>query len=196
LERDFSEHINDTASRLNMSKDELLVHIRRWYDGYTWDSKTPVYNPFSTLSFFRNQMFSNYWFETGTPTFLINRLKKRGLAKTVLEPVIVGASSFNSYDPDELEDVPLLFQTGYLTIKGQRRVGVEPEYTLEVPNLEVKESLMRHLLNAFTDYPMYKMSQLGRQMLQQIRNCDEEGLTNNLSETAKEHHQGRPDCNY
>jgi hypothetical protein len=180
MERDFSEHIVDTANRLEITRDELLVHIRRWYDGYTWDGKTPVYNPFSTLMFFNKQTFSNYWFETGTPTFLINRLKKRELAKTVLEPVIVGASAFNSYDPDELEDIPLLFQTGYLTIKGQRRVGVEPEYTLEVPNLEVKESLMRHLLNAFTSYPMSQMSQLGREMLQQIRNGDEEGLTNNF----------------
>jgi hypothetical protein len=180
LEGDFSEHINDTAVHLNMSKNDLLENIRKWYDGYTWNGKTPVYNPFSTLMFFYNQEFSNYWFETGTPTFLINRLKKRGLAKTVLEPIIVGASAFNSYDPDELEDIPLLFQTGYLTIKKQGRVGVEPEYTLEVPNLEVKESLMRHLLNAFTDYPMYKMSQLGRAMLQQIRKGDAEGLTQNL----------------
>jgi hypothetical protein len=180
LERDFSEHINDTAVHLDMTKEELLVNIRKWYDGYTWDGKTSVYNPYSTLSFFRKREFSNYWFETGTPTFLINRLKKRGLAKTVLEPVIVGPSAFNSYDPDELEDIPLLFQTGYLTIKDKHRLDVEPEYTLGVPNSEVRESLMRHLLNAFTTYPMAQMSQLGREMLQQIRNCDSEGLTYNL----------------
>ncbi|GHT64256.1 ATPase AAA [Bacteroidia bacterium] len=180
LERDFSEHISDTAVCLNMTKDELLENIRKWYNGYTWDGKTPVYNPFSTLSFFRNQEFSNYWFETGTPTFLINRLKKQGLAKIVLEPVIVGASAFNSYDPDDLEDIPLLFQTGYLTITGQKRVGVEPEYTLEVPNLEVKESLMRHLLNAYTNYPMSQMLELVRNMLRQMSECDADGLQNSL----------------
>jgi hypothetical protein len=180
LERDFSEHISHTALHFEMTQEDLLGHIHRWYDGYTWDGKTQIYNPFSTLSFFSKNVFSNYWFETGTPTFLINRLKKRGLAKMVLEPIVVGASMFNSYDPDELEDIPLLFQTGYLTIKSQRRVGIEPEYTLEVPNLEVRESLMRHLLNAFTNYPMYKMSQLGREMLQQIHNYDTEGFTNNM----------------
>ncbi|GHT56886.1 hypothetical protein FACS189446_9000 [Bacteroidia bacterium] len=170
LERDFSEYIDDTAVHVDMSKEDLLAKIREMYDGYTWDGKTSVYNPYSTLSFFRKQEYSNYWFETGTPTFLINRLKKRGLAKTVLEPVIVGSSAFNSYDPDELEDIPLLFQTGYLTIKDQKQVGIELEYTLGVPNLEVRESLMRHLLNAFTTYPMSQMSQLGREMLQQWQN--------------------------
>jgi hypothetical protein len=180
LERDFSEHIDDTAVHLEMTREDLLENIRKMYDGYTWNGKTLIYNPFSTLSFFRNQEFSNYWFETGTPTFLINRLKKRELAKTVLDPIIVGASAFNSYNPDELEDIPLLFQTGYLTITDKQRVGVNPQYTLEVPNLEVRESLMRHLLNAFTSYPMSQMSQLGQEMLHQILTNDEEGLTNNL----------------
>jgi hypothetical protein len=180
LERDFTEHINDTATRLEQTRGDLLIKIRDMYDGYTWDGKTSVYNPFSTLSFFRNQKFSNYWFETGTPTFLINRLKKQSLAKTVLEPVIVGPSAFNSYDPDTLEDIPLLFQTGYLTVKDEKLTNGDPLYTLGVPNLEVKESLMEHLLSAFTNYPVSKMSELGRQMLQQICNYDEEGLTNNM----------------
>jgi hypothetical protein len=180
LERDFAEHIDDTAIRLEMTRGDLLDKIRKMYDGYTWDGKTSVYNPYSTLSFFSKQKFSNYWFETGTPTFLINRLKKRGLAKTVLDPVIVDSSAFNSYDPDELEDIPLLFQTGYLTVKDEEMTDGDALYTLGVPNLEVRESLMRHLLNAFTQYPVEQLGTLGREMLRQIRNCDEEGLTNNL----------------
>jgi hypothetical protein len=180
LERDFSEHIDHTAVRLGMTRDDLLKKIREMYDGYTWDGKTSVYNPYSTLSFFRKQKFSNYWFETGTPTFLINRLKKHNLAKTVLEPALVGSSAFNSYNPDMLEDIPLLFQTGYLTIKDEKMTDGDPLYTLEVPNLEVKESLMEHLLSAFTNYPVSKMSELGKEMLQQILNYDEEGFTNNL----------------
>ncbi|WP_226995399.1 AAA family ATPase, partial [Candidatus Symbiothrix dinenymphae] len=112
LERDFSEYIDNTAVRLEMTRENLLAKIRKWYDGYTWDGKTSVYNPFSTLPFFDNKEFSDYWFATGTPTFLINRLKKHGLAKTVLEPVIADSSAFDSYDPDALDDVPLLFQAG------------------------------------------------------------------------------------
>jgi hypothetical protein len=127
-----------------MTRDDLLKKIREMYDGYTWDGKTSVYNPYSTLSFFRKNEFSNYWFETGTPTFLINRLKKRNLAKTVLDPVIVDSSAFDSYDPDTLGDIPLLFQTGYLTIKNKEMTDGDSQYTLEVPNLEVRESLMKH----------------------------------------------------
>ncbi|GHV68467.1 ATPase AAA [Bacteroidia bacterium] len=180
LERDFSEYIDNTAVRLEMTREDLLVNIRKWYDGYSWDGKTSVYNPFSTLPFFSNSEFSNYWFETGTPTFLINRLKKHGLAKTVLEPVIAASSAFDSYDPEALDDVPLLFQTGYLTVKNKQRVGISSQYTLEVPNMEVKESLMEHLLSAYTNYPRSTMSVLGREMLQQILAFDEDGFTNNM----------------
>jgi hypothetical protein len=102
------------------------------------------------------------------------------LAKSVLEPVIVGASAFNSYDPDDLEDIPLLFQTGYLTIKNVEMNNEQPLYTLEVPNLEVRESLMRHLLNAFTNYPMSKMSELARNMIQQMDEYDADGLQDSL----------------
>jgi hypothetical protein len=180
LERDFSEYITATAVRLNMTNERLLLYIRKWYDGYTWDGKTSVYNPFSTLMFFENQEFSNYWFETGTPTYLINRLKKRSLAKTVLEPIVADSTAFNSYNPDALDDVPLLFQTGYLTVKDKKRIGEDTEYTLEVPNREVRESLMKHLLNAYTEYPIEQLGPLGKEMLRQIRNDDEAGLTNNF----------------
>ncbi|GHV67141.1 ATPase AAA [Bacteroidia bacterium] len=180
LERDFSEHIDNTAVRLEMTREDLLAKIRKWYDGYSWDGKTSVYNPFSTLPFFKRNEFSNYWFETGTPTFLINRLKKHGLAKTVLEPVIADSSAFDSYDPEALDDVPLLFQTGYLTVKNKEMINGNSLYTLEVPNLEVRTSLTRHLLSAYTNYPLSTMSVLGREMLQQILVCDEEGFTTNM----------------
>ncbi|KAA6325343.1 hypothetical protein EZS27_025434 [termite gut metagenome] len=180
LESNFAEHIDATAAHLGVTKENLQANIRNWYDGYTWDGKTPVYNPFSTLMFFSKRKFSNYWFETGTPTFLIERLKKQNLSQTVLEPVIVDSTVFNSYDPEELEDIPLLFQTGYLTIKEERQVGIEPEYTLGVPNSEVKESLMKRLLSAYTNYPASKMSPLAKEMLRQILEYDVEGLQNSL----------------
>ncbi|GHV66272.1 ATPase AAA [Bacteroidia bacterium] len=180
LERDFSEYIDNTAVHVNMTREDLLAKIRKWYDGYSWDGKTSVYNPFSTLPFFKRQEFSNYWFETGTPTFLINRLKKHGLVKTILEPIVAVQTDFDSYDPEALDDVPLLFQTGYLTVKNKEVTNGNPLYTLEVPNMEVKESLMEHLLSAYTNYPLSTMSALGREMLQQILVCDEDGFTTNM----------------
>ncbi|GHT52993.1 ATPase AAA [Bacteroidia bacterium] len=180
LERDFSEYIDNTAVHVNMTREDLLAKIRKWYDGYSWDGKTSVYNPFSTLPFFDNKEFSDYWFATGTPTFVINRLKKHGLAKTVLEPVIADSSAFDSYDPDALDDVPLLFQAGYLTVKNKEMINGEPEYTLGVPNQEVRVSLMKHLLGAYTQYPVDQLGVLGKAMLQQILAFDAEGFTNNM----------------
>ncbi|GAP73403.1 hypothetical protein SAMD00024442_89_4 [Candidatus Symbiothrix dinenymphae] len=97
-----------------------------------------------------------------------------------MEPIVAGQRAFNSYDPDELEDIPLLFQTGYLTVKDEKMTNGDSLYTLEVPNMEVKESLMEHLLSAYTNYPLSKMSELGRQMLKQILAFDAEGFTNNM----------------
>jgi hypothetical protein len=180
LESNFSEHISDMAEQSGKTREDLLADIRTWYDGYTWDGETPVYNPFSTLLFFDRKEFGNYWFSTGTPTFLIERLKKQNLSKTVLEPVTVGSEAFDSYEPDNLGDISLLFQTGYLTVKEKNKSGIKPLYTLGVPNMEVRESLMEHLLSAYTHYPVSQMSPLARTMLQQICQCDAAGLQSNL----------------
>jgi hypothetical protein len=67
---------------MEIPKEELLSAIKYWYNGYSWDGKTSVYNPFSTLLFFDKKEFSGYWFETGTPTFLIKQIEKEGDLKT------------------------------------------------------------------------------------------------------------------
>jgi hypothetical protein len=153
LESNFAEHIEATAAHMGVTREDLLENIRTWYDGYTWDGKTPLYNPFSTLRFFKNREISGYWFSTGTPTFLIERLKRQHLAKTVLEPMLVDVSTFDAYDPGNISDIALLYQTGYLTIKEKQLTYGIPKYTLAVPNLEVKAALMEHLLSAYTQYP-------------------------------------------
>jgi hypothetical protein len=180
LESNFSEHIDATAVQLNITREDLLANIRNWYDGYTWDGKTSVYNPFSTLMFFDKRKFSGYWFSTATPSFLMERLKKQHLAKTVLEPVVVGSSTFDSYDTDHIEDIPLLFQTGYLTIKKEQLTNGVPQYTLDIPNLEVRESLMENLLSAYTRYPVGQLGTLAKTMLQQILEQDAAGFQNSL----------------
>ncbi len=127
----------------NVNDEQLTKELKAWYNGYTWDGITYVYNPFSILNFFKKGSFLNFWFESGTPTFLINILKGRFYYD--FEGVKVGMTAFSSYDIDKLETVPLLFQTGYLTIKKKiRRL-----YTLGYPNLEVKESMLQHLIAAF-----------------------------------------------
>jgi hypothetical protein len=101
-----------------MTGEKVLEQIRYWYNGYTWDGKTAIYNPFSTMTFFKKQQFSAYWFSTGTPTFLIDIIQRHNSMEDVMKPVVVGDEIlFDGYDPANISEVPLLFQTGYLIIK-------------------------------------------------------------------------------
>jgi hypothetical protein len=121
--------------------------IREWYNGYSWDVKTSVYNPFSLLNFFvQGYAFKNFWFETGTPTFLINLTEKAQLYS--FEEIEIGANALSSYDIQRLELIPLMFQTGYLTMKAYNEMT--RVYTLSYPNLEVRYSYVEVLMAAYT----------------------------------------------
>ncbi len=122
---------------------EYWAKIKEWYNGYSWGSGNYVYNPFSILNFFAEGEFQNYWFQSGTPTFLINLLQQHFYYD--FEGKEVGSAAFERYDLKKLEIVPLLFQTGYLTIKEK----IRNRYRLGYPNLEVKESMLQHLIGAF-----------------------------------------------
>ena len=128
--------------QLGLTHQELLVQLRYWYNGYSWDGVTYVYNPFSILSFFRKADFRNFWFETGTPTFLLKLLREQWLYK--LNDLTVSERTLTSYDIEELQAIPILFQTGYLTIKAKDHFG---QYTLDYPNAEVKESMLEYMIS-------------------------------------------------
>ncbi|MEY4540869.1 MAG: hypothetical protein RLZZ306_2626 [Bacteroidota bacterium] len=124
--------------------------IKSWYNGYSWDTKTSVYNPFSLLSFFvQGYEFKNFWFETGTPTFLIKLAKQFHLYD--FEDKETSLVHLSSYDIERLELIPLMFQTGYLTFKSYDEEG--DIYTLGFPNKEVKKSYLEILLDAVLEYP-------------------------------------------
>ncbi|MDR1865768.1 MAG: ATP-binding protein [Bacteroidales bacterium] len=182
LENYFTEYIDDTAQHLEMTRDELLSLIRTWYNGYSWDGKTAVYNPFSTLLFFDNQEFANYWFRTGTPTFLIRLIRKGHETGRILTPVTISANAFDSYDPKNIRVIPLMFQTGYLTIKKKILEKGRPLYTLEFPNAEVGEALMEQLFYAYTSYPVEETEDLRQRMWRQLRDHNTEGLEQCLRE--------------
>lgn len=148
LEKYFQDRIPEACERLKLNRTALLKRVKTWYNGYSWDGEQYVYNPFSVLSFFAKSSFLNYWFATGTPTFLIKLLRER--QKINFENIEVDQSAFESYDLDNLDTYSLLFQTGYVTIKKVEEFGI---YTLDYPNHEVKESLLRHLVSSFRHEP-------------------------------------------
>jgi hypothetical protein len=181
LEDNFPEYIDKTAKHFGMTGDELPAKIRYWYNGYTWDGKTSVYNPFSTLMFFSEQWFAEYWFDTGTPTFLIDILQRRERTSVVLEAITVDGNLLRrGYDPQTLSEIPLLFQTGYLTVKHREFADGIAQYTLGVPNMEVNKALLTNLLLVYGKYPAQDVDGLRKEMEQRLREGDESGLANCL----------------
>ena len=120
--------------------------VREWYNGYNWRGKERVYNPFDILLLFESREFRAWWFETGTPTFLVDTLLRRGVNSFALDGMIADDSLLSSFDVEEIAPEALLFQTGYLTIESySQRVG-RTSYRLGYPNLEVRQSLNNALL--------------------------------------------------
>ena len=125
--------------------------IRTWYNGYDWLGTEKVYNPFGILQLFRSRRFRAHWFETATPTFLVDTLVKRGFAAPDLESVRASAALLSKFDVDDMATEALLFQTGYLTIRGvEEDVDGTPLYRLGYPNHEVRRGLNESLLSALT----------------------------------------------
>jgi Holliday junction resolvase-like predicted endonuclease len=151
LESYFSDYIKLLADKENISYDNLLKKIKFWYNGFCFDGETPtenkkIYNPFSTLLLFQKQKFHNYWFESGTPKFLIDLILKNEYDISILEKLESGVKIFESYEPDRLTLTALLFQTGYISLKDKI---MEKIYILSYPNYEVKKSFLMYLIDYF-----------------------------------------------
>jgi hypothetical protein len=140
----FQHQLELIAKSRNESLDVLQNMMQSWYNGYSWDGEHKVYNPFSLLSFIRSGKFDNYWFETGTPTFLVKKM--RDLGQFNIEKIRASSSLLDSYDLENLNPITLLFQTGYLTIQKLYRQDI---YELNYPNQEVKSSFEEKLLDAY-----------------------------------------------
>ena len=120
--------------------------IRDWYNGYSWLGDEKVYNPFDILLLFRRRRFAAYWFETGTPTFLVETLCQRHIRSLDLDEMEGSDALLSTFDVDDIATEALLFQTGYLTILAAEDLGGELLYQLGYPNREVRQSLNRSLL--------------------------------------------------
>jgi predicted DNA-binding ribbon-helix-helix protein len=149
VETHFAEEIEQIAADRNLSTEELLAMIRHWYNGYNFNGKERVYNPFSLLRYFAtgDGQFTNYWFETGTPTFLVNEVKKHRLFDFTKS--LVSSSTMSSFNYENLNPYSLLFQTGYLTIESYS--DEDGLYTLTYPNEEVRRALTESLLMGYRE---------------------------------------------
>ena len=120
--------------------------ILDWYNGYSWLGDEKVYNPFDILLLFDKRKFGAYWFETGTPTFLVETLFQRHVSSLALGEMEGSDELLSTFDVEHIATEALLFQTGYLTITDEEDFGGESVYRLGYPNREVRQSLNRSLL--------------------------------------------------
>lgn len=157
LQQYFGVYISRFAEKIGETEEALLDEITHWYDGYSWDGKNRVYNPYSIVNVLQDQKFNNYWFETGTPAILMKLIKEEYAVEKAKVPTMEEfenqeAVALNSnYDLEE--SIPLeklLYETGYLTIKHILRTGIGSLYTLSYPNQEVRHSFNTFILGAFS----------------------------------------------
>ena len=139
------EDMERLAAKLNIPSEEVLLKLKENYDGYHFTYPSPdIYNPFSLLNAFADGKFGSYWFGSGTPTYLIKMLDKFGVNPSEIGPKQAKASIFDAPTETMTNITPLLYQSGYITIKDYNKIL--DLYTLDIPNKEVRLGLMESLL--------------------------------------------------
>ncbi len=133
--------------------DVDMKALGNWYDGYNFMGEY-VYNPYDVLLYLDSRIFRSYWFETGSPSFLVKLIQKRQYTAPQLEQVEISETMLSSFDIDHIEIETLLFQTGYLTIKKVTQQGPRRIFHLKYPNLEVKMGFNETLLHGFVGHPL------------------------------------------
>ncbi|MDR0574212.1 MAG: AAA family ATPase [Tannerella sp.] len=167
------------------------------FDSHLTEIRTAVHDFYQVMK--GTDKFGNYWIRTGTPTFLLDIIRRRNRTDAILEPIVVGESILDGYNPPDIREAPLLFQTGYLTVKHKELNRGIPSYTLDIPNSEVNEGLMTGLLEAYGKYSSLEwVDDLRMTMARQITAGDEAGFAISLEATIatvlKELHGANESC--
>ena len=172
LKSNFQPEIKALSESEQLTYEETLEKLKQTYDGYLFiDGGVHVYNPFSLLNVFSDRMFFDYWFQSGTPTFLVQYLKKAHFYLPDLENnVEIDLSSLNNFKVDVGSPIPILYQAGYLTLKSyNRRSGL---YSLGYPNNEVKYGLIRNLLPSYSNLDETKVQRFVWQFYEKVCSGD------------------------
>ena len=134
----------DLAEKENITVEAMVDKIRYWYNGFSWNAKDFVYNPYSTMLLMKKQEFKNYWFESGTPTFLVKLINAD--FRYIIKDIKINSSIYSWYDLKNLNYISLMLQTGYLTFKTP--LGGD-NYVVNYPNKEVENAFTEMLLGGY-----------------------------------------------
>lgn len=169
LETNFGDYLQKLADTFSMSVEEIRPHIKEWYNGFSFDGINRLYNPFSILKLFIEFEFRNYWFSTGTPTFLIDLIKKQKQLPEEFEHLKVADLEGSTMQIKNFPLIPLLYQTGYLTIESAHRDGLSPYYYLNYPNREVSHSFLTFITAAFLNKDEFEIQPEGLDLRHALR---------------------------
>ena len=153
----FDEEIHQLSKALGLNYHETCDKLKLYYDGYHFSYKsTGIYNPFSLLNTFANMQLGNYWFETGTPTYLVELMKQHNYAVSEIEHIVTSGPVLDCIDAASTDPVPIIYQSGYLTIQDYNdEFG---NYTLGFPNREVEQGFMKFILPYYASVSVSKSS--------------------------------------
>jgi hypothetical protein len=181
LKGNFDTSVEDLATTNNITKEESYKKLKEEYDGYHFSIDSDgLYNPFSVLNTLSSKQFSSYWFETGTPSFLVYQLKKTGYSLENITKESLSSDALNSIDIMDENPLPLLYQSGYLTLKGyDSRFG---EYKLGFPNKEVEQGFIKYLLPYYTPKVQDKSLFAVSRFVQDIEAGDSESFMRRMDE--------------
>ena len=175
----FEEDIEVLAVSQQEAIDEITEKLRTRYDGYHFAPNTGgIYNPFSVLNTFANMAFGSYWFETGTPTYLVELLKNNDYPLEGVNGTVVGIEALSGVDAADTDPIPVIFQSGYLTIK-----DYDSEfdlYTLGYPNKEVEEGFVKFLVPFYCPIPESKSGFQIKNFIHEVRTGDIDGFFTRL----------------
>lgn len=181
LRMTFDEGVGELAVANDITKDECYARLKRDFDGYHFNMESPgMYNPFSLLNTLKNKHFSDYWFETGTPSFLVYQLKKTGYPLDAMTTEELSTDTLNSIDIMDTNPLPLLYQSGYLTLKDYDKEF--DSYTLGFPNQEVERGFIKYLLPFYTPETPDRSSFSIAQFVKDVRKGDAEGFMQRLED--------------
>ena len=178
LETYFRDRIESLADHEHYKTYEnMRDRILFWYDGYSWDGKTKLLNPYGLLSFFFARNFKSFWYVSGSPKFLIELLKSRPEDVPKLKNMTISEADMDVIDIQSLGIGSLFFQTGYLTLKEIITYpDASPDYLLEIPNHEVKEAFFKHITAGLAERTYDFASGVFREIRKALRTGDLQGI--------------------
>ena len=175
------DDLEGLAKKLEITPEEALMKLKENYDGYHFTSPSPdIYNPFSLLNAFADGKFGSYWFGSGTPTYLVKMLDKFGVKPSEIGRRQLKSSVFDAPTETMTDAVPLLYQSGYITIKDYNKML--DLYTLDIPNKEVRLGLMESLLPYYVNNKTPEATTMVAYLFYDIQNGDMDAALHRLQE--------------